>query len=408
MSAALASPTGCCRLRGSWFRLLRQIFFRQTVAEIVTDIGLVPRTETALYQKLQIPRFCHVEAKPVRHLEQCYLAQTRCAFGHDIADTGMVLVAETYALPVLHQLDAVKDTAAHISGALERIGSVARNQDRLTSWLQPLLQTFEAILAKQADTDRWHRYWRNIKLDEFVFGIGCFGVFGGTIMFGVTECLCNVTNRQFQAADRTVTDQCLPVLPITDLQINRALRIGCGDLHRRITEPPTTNEPDGRTNDAVSHDEHSNRGTADDFHLRRLVLASRDSTHVTVDQRVQRSHNLRFGNADQHDRLFVVDQFYAAYDAFGINADDNMDRLAGITDGTGEIRIQISITDYLTPLHQWCDWRLALRLANSIGLFEERACLNLGKVFFQISGGCCGLPAERQNHRRQRDDPGGF
>lgn len=56
------------------------------------------------------------------------------------------------------------------------------------------------------------------------------------------------------------------------------------------------------------------------------------------------------GNADLPGRAIglIIQQFYTAYDARGVYADENMNWLAGISDCTGKIRIQINITELQT------------------------------------------------------------
>src|SRR5205085_581950 len=113
--------------------LVANVLVRKRVAELERQERLVARADAALNEELEQPRLGRVERKVVRSDEQRDLAQVRRPIGRQCAEPGMIAVAEAGAGTVLDQLDAVENAAADISRALERIGAVAGDNDRLLS-----------------------------------------------------------------------------------------------------------------------------------------------------------------------------------------------------------------------------------------------------------------------------------
>ena len=79
----------------------------------------------------------------------------------------------------------------------------------------------------------------------------------------------------------------------------------------------------------------------------------------------------RLGDADEDDRLLVVDQLDAGDDALRIDADQDVDRLAGIADRAGEIGVQVDVAEQPVALVDGDERRIALRRAEAVGAGKE-------------------------------------
>src|SRR5690606_16666737 len=86
---------------------------------------------------------------------------------------------------------------------------------------------------------------------------------------------------------------------------------------------------------------------------------------------VQRLDDAPFRNADQDNRLLVRHQLVAGDRALHVDADQDVDGLAGIADGGREIRVQIDEADLDVVCENRQEWRIALWRAETGGLREE-------------------------------------
>jgi len=84
-------------------------------------------------------------------------------------------------------------------------------------------------------------------------------------------------------------------------------------------------------------------------------------------------------NADQHDRLVVLDEFQADDGAGAVEGNENADRLARIAGGVDEIGGEIDEADALLPLVHRGDRRRSLHRAETIGAGEYLVCGELGE-----------------------------
>ena len=145
-----------CRLRRRGRRLniirvgnLLQISGGQAVIHIVSNERLFPRSGGALHQQLQLPRTRHIQRLLLRHHKQRDFRETRRALGENIAKAAVIAVAEVKTAAILFELQAVKNSAAHITRTLERIKPFTGDENRLLVRFQLLLQLLITGIAEQ-------------------------------------------------------------------------------------------------------------------------------------------------------------------------------------------------------------------------------------------------------------------
>ena len=124
--------------------------------------------------------------------------------------------------------------------------------------------------------------------------------------------------------------------------------------------------------------------------------------HVGADQLVDGLQNALFGNADQHDGLLVLDQLEAGQHSLRIDADQDLDRLAGIADRIGEVGIQVDEALQLIAAIRRHDGRVALRRTEAVGAREEVGGSDLRQVGIQVGGGR-GVEGREQAKECQRE-----
>jgi len=83
----------------------------------------------------------------------------------------------------------------------------------------------------------------------------------------------------------------------------------------------------------------------------------------------------------------VLDQLEAGDRTARIDADENVDRLAGIADGVGEIGIQVDVAEQAIAGIGRRNRRIALRQTETVGVLEEGGGLGAAKEFAQPPGG---------------------
>jgi len=343
-----------------------------------------------------------VEGEFGRHHVQRDFAQARRAVGGKCGNAGVVPVAEAHALTALQEFDAVEDTAAHIARALERIGSVAGDENGGLARLKLAGQPVIGGIAQQGPADGRNADGGQIEIDEAILGVLRLRLVGGNRLSSLTEGLRNLADGHAKAAHRAVAKQGLPIARLGLRQVELA-NLGDGSNARRQfnAESIGANELHRGARHAVAHDQHGDRRTAHDIHLRRALRPRGDAPHVLVDQGVHGGDDLFLRYADQDDRLLVVDQLETADHAIEIDADDDMDRFARIADGTGEVGVEIGIAEEIVAAHDRRDRRITTEFAESVRSVEQVAGLDLfqkaGKLTGGVARGCKG-------NKRQEDD----
>lgn len=167
-----------------------------------------------------------------------------------------------------------------------------------------------------------------------------------------------------EAADGAVADEFLPGTGRAGFRLELADFGRWRCTYRNIApQSPAADEPHGRAHDAVAHDEHRHRRTADDVDLGRAFRACGDTADIAADQCVERGNHLLLGNADEDDRFLVMDQLEAAQHTLRVDAGEDVDRLARIAGRAGEIGIEVSVAgeNFASPDRgdRWFTYRLA-------------------------------------------------
>ncbi len=85
------------------------------ITQFETGEYAIHRACLAAYQQLKGPVSARVKMAFVTDNKQRFFFKIRCAVGHDIVQTLLVQIAEGDNITKLTQLDAVKNTAAHIA-----------------------------------------------------------------------------------------------------------------------------------------------------------------------------------------------------------------------------------------------------------------------------------------------------
>ena len=343
----------------------------QGVAEFEAEECLLPRTDGALHKQLQAPRLRGIEPGIGRHGEQRDLGQAWRAFGGYVTQAPVVAIAKAQRAAVLDHFDPVEDAAAHVAGALERIDTMPGHQDGRLPGREVVRQALIALVAQQAAANGRRAHQRGEELDEGVVGIAGFRIGGGASIAAALIGLIYLADREMQAPHGSVAEQALPVPYLPRAGGEGCGRGGCRRLRRDVTDAPSTDQADGGADDAVGHHQHGDRRAADDIGLGRTRLPARDRRHGGADQAVHRRHDALFGNADQHDRLLVLPQPDAADHSFGINRHQQLDRLAGIAGGVGDIGIEIDMAEQPAAGISGRQWRLTFGRTNAVGTGKD-------------------------------------
>ena len=286
----------------------------------------------------------------------------------------MVAVAEAGAVAFLEDLDAIEDAAADIGRALERVGTVAGDDDRLLPGLQAVLQPSIAIFAEQAAADRWRAHERDIEVDEGVAGLAWLGVLDRRRAAGFCKGIIDVADAEMKPAYRSVADETSPVADFTAFEIERLDDGGQGCRNRRAVaaaDATASDELGCGADDTVAHHQHGDGCAAHDVDLRRPLGTACDRLHVLADQTVHGRDDARFRDTDQHDRLLVIDQLDAGDDPLRVDPGQQVDRLAGIADRVREIGVEEDKSLQLVAAVDRHDRRIALWGAEAVRSREE-------------------------------------
>ena len=375
------------------------------VCEVECQKSLVAAGGRALDQQLQPPGLGQVDAGGIGHNEQVRLGEIRRAGGRGATQPSVHPVAEAHALIALQQLEPVKDAAADIARSLEGIGAVGEHRDRLLISAQVTLQLREAGIAQQTAADRGDAYRRDVQVDEVLRRVVQFRPCRGVRMAVAGERVGDLAHRQMQPAHRPVGEQCRPVLNRVARRVERARGLGRRLLRGARIEAPR--HARGRSHDAVADHHDGDGGAAHDVD-RRSRADGRYLAGVAPDIAVDEPDYALRRDADQHDRLMMFDQPGAADAAVGVEAHQNIDRLAGIPHCGDDVGVQEDEADaLLTRVGGHNRWR-ALRRAEPIGARDEVGGGHGGEEFNEPAGlrhgrhGGTEQPCEGQDKQTQQ------
>ncbi len=279
----------------------------------------------------------------------------------------MQAIAKADRLGALEQLDAIENAAAHVAGSLERIDALAGHQHRLLSGRQHAGDAGVLLLAQQAAADRGLRHQRHIEIDEGIAGRPGLGSRGCHRVARIDEGLVDFADGQVQVAHRSLREQGVPVDDRAGLRVEGARRAGSRCTGGGGTQLQRTRHPHGRSRDTLAHHQHRHGGAADDVGMRRALALGARTQGVVADERGQVVDHALLGNADQHDRFTVRNQFQADDGAGRIEPDDDLDRLARVAIGVDELRIQVDVAEQFVTAIRGCDGRVGTQRAETVG-----------------------------------------
>ena len=195
------------------------------------------------------------------------------------------------------------------------------------------------------------------------------------------EALVDFADVQLERTHRATAGQLLPaafllLVHIDDSQFLRLRGRGflcAATLHR-------LRSGNRRAGNRLVDDHHRYRRAADDIgrvliHAVARIIAPGVSVDIGVD--------LLDRNADQHNRLRVLDQLRLRDGEILVHTDHDVNRLAGITAGRYIIRVEEDITQHFLALEHRHDGRAVLNLAITGGVGEKLRRRHLAGEFLQ-------------------------
>ena len=261
----------------------------------------------------------------------------RSALGLDAVQVLRVGVAEGERVVPLVDLDAVIDAAPHEARALEGLLAVgADDEDGVLAFLQVLSQVLPGALTQDGRTHDGGVERAVPQLDE--------GRAGGIQSY--------LLRLHHELADGALLDQRVPVgqgLTCLGLHILHRLALdGLEDADLACHGSP-------RSHDDLVLGHHGDGGARDGVHADHVVLGAGlthldvvldGATQVLVVELQQR----RLRNAQQEDRLGVLEHLHADILAVLVHPDQRDDRLAGIGGRIGDVGRQHHITQHLLAI----------------------------------------------------------
>ncbi len=355
------------------------------------------RAGLAAYQQLQRPGRARVEGDVLADDEDRHLAELGHAFGIDVRQADVVQIAEADDVAELAQLHPIEDAAAHIARALERVVAAAEHGDRVFARLERAHQVGVLRLTKQVAADGRRVEFGGVQVDEglaLLVRLGLVDAFG----FGALEGLVDLAVGQQQAADRAVAGQLGPAGRLVHVGANgrRFAAAAGGGLDQLERGGHLVG---GAHDDLVDHhDGHGGAGHGIDGHC--VAVAGMPDHHALVGLHAlvlgSEVVQLLLGNADQQDRLVVLEHVGILDRALRIEQHLEVDRLAGVGRDVDDVdRLEGVAEDFVT-LAQGSHLVFALGFGD-LGLRKDL--LDALALDFVLAR----LEAEAAHHQREED-----
>ena len=279
--------------------------------------------------------------------EQIDLIQVGGTFGCDRPQPLVISVPKPDQRVPLDDLETIEDAAPDVSRALERIAAAGGQEDGLLARFEPGGQIGIAAFAEQAAADGGHRDQGRIEVDEQVVRIARLRTLGRLRVPQPFKGGIDLADGQLQAGHRAILQQGSPAPNLGQ----RHIHLGAGTLVLRFrtetAQPQGARHLDGRAQDAVV--DHHDRDGGPGHHVKLVILhlTTCNRRYVQPSVYVQHPNDALFGNAHEHDRLVVLDQGCLADHRLFVHGDQHTDRLAGVSDGIGEVGVQEQISEQL-------------------------------------------------------------
>ena len=257
-------------------------------------------------------------------------------------------------------------------------------------------QIFVFSLAEQRQTQRGDIDKRDIHVDKGVGVRSGLGARDGALVALGAEGVVDLADIERQPAHRAIAGQRHPVRRFLEILVDHQFRAAlCGEL-RQAAKPERPGDLEAGAQDGVVDDHDGDGGAGNDVQL--MGAAALHRLLAQIDAGVFGRHRLDLGirDTDQDDGLGMLDQLHAGDHRIGIDADENIDRLAGIAGGGDEIRGEEHPADGLAALERRHDRNVGAQVAISLGAGNDRGDRNL----FEIGGN---PDSSRGRVRRARD-----
>src|SRR5690606_32340132 len=105
----------------------------------------------------------------------------------------------------------------------------------------------------------------------------------------------------------------------------------------------------------------------DDIRIRQSATFGSCLDRIVADERGERGDHPFFRYSDEDDRLAMVNEPQAGDRSLGIDADDDMDRLARVADGISVIGVEECMPDHFPSAVDGCDRGPPLGWAEAVG-----------------------------------------
>ena len=194
-------------------------------------------------------------------------------------------------------------------------------------------------LAQQTRTNGGNRDQGRIHFDECLIGRARFGAPNRLAVAAAFECRVDLADAELQATYGPVPDQSNPVLHFANCGIEYGLGTRGDIIGRQAAQAEPPRHFYRGTHDAVVHDHDGDRCAADYVDVVALLLLHQ-LHDVEPDVVIEHFCDTGFRYAYQHDRFVVFHELGSGEHTILIDADEDVDRPAGIADGGHKVRVQ--------------------------------------------------------------------
>ena len=230
---------------------------------------------------------------------------------------------------MLADFQPVVQAAAHEAGALERAGAAANDEQRMVGWPQSLHQPLIAVVAQHRAADLRMAEVAEPQVD---------------IRLALVD-LAQLTGLHHQMLHRAIADQLLPAARLAVVG-----EPGLWLLHR-LDQPDLLGDLVSALRDHLILGDHRYRGTGNRIQMYHVAPAAGTDLELRIGRLAQilfdEIEQLFLGNAQQQDRLAVLENAYAGDFAGRIHADQRHHRLARIGRDIDDVGGQEHIAEQL-------------------------------------------------------------
>lgn len=359
-------------LFGSRLRTL-DVFLGDLIRQLEAGEDAIDRTGLAPHQQLQRPRRTRIEAGLLADDENRHLLELRNAFGVHIVEPLEVQIAKADDVAELAHLHPIEDAAAHIARALERVFAAAEHGDGVLARLEFFHEEAVLVVAQQVATDGRRIQMRSIEIDERLAEL-LGGRFVHTLCRSALEGLVDLAIGQVQPTDGAVAGQLSPTGRLVNIRAHQRRLLPRLEVVFDQTE--RRGDLVGRAHDDLVDHHHGHRRTGHRVDRHRTLIAGTPHHHALIglDAGVLQVEIVQFllRNADEQDRLVVLEHVGVDDHALRIEQHLHIDRLAGVGRDLGDVDALVGVAiDGAHTVGERSHLILAFRLGD-VGSFREK------------------------------------